>query len=103
MQEELVVQPKGSTDIFFRDGRPWAGKYSRFMLEHAGSRNKISAGQMWEFVTSLTSNDMGIIHNHILAREKKKGNAMSRRFVALTRTIFQKWPHMLIDIDGSRT
>ena len=52
MQEKFVcVDEKG--EVHFRDGRQYPGTHRRFLMEHSGSRNKTTAGEMWDFVGSI--------------------------------------------------
>ena len=94
LQEEFVTQAKAG-QVFFKDGREYTGTHRRFVMVHAGSRKgNVTAGQMWDFVSAISNNDLGII-NHF-----KKTRKISRRMRALTRVMHQQFQHMLHDIPG---
>ena len=81
-------------EIYFRDGRAYPGLHRRYVMEHADSSDQTSAGQMWDFVSSISNNDLGLILRY-------KSGKMSRRMLTLTRRVCSKWQHMLHDIPGS--
>ena len=74
MQEKFVEQTHEVT-FYFRDGYKYVCKGRRFIMEHAGSRGKITAGAMWEFVRHFIKNkpDMGIIHRYKKTRKISQG------------------------------
>ena len=91
MQEDFVLA-KRDEQFYFRDGREYPGKHSRYMMEHAGSVGKISAEQMWAFVHKITNNDLGMIHRYT------NGGQISVRMKALTRRVSKKWAYILHDL-----
>lgn len=94
MQEKFVEQTHEAT-LYFRDGRKYAYKGRRFIMEHAGSRGKITAGAMWEFVRHFIKNkpDMGIIHRY------KKTRKISQGMGRLINRTKKEMSHILIDIE----
>ena len=92
MQEEFVNQTKSGV-IYFKDGREFPGLHSRFVMVHKES-GSVTAGQMWDFVSSISNNELGIIQYF------KKKRIMSRRMRALARKVHTKFAHMLHDIPG---
>ena len=93
MQEEFVIQTK-SGQVFYTDGREYAGQHHRFVMVHKGAQN-VTAGQMWDFVSAISNNELGILCNF------QKTRCLSRRMRALTRKVRTKFPHMIHDIPGN--
>ena len=63
--------------MFFHNGNPHPGQYRKFIMEHAGSRGKVTAGEMWEFLTAfIQHNDMGMIDRYM---KQPKGQKKSQR------------------------
>ena len=99
MQEEFVNQTKAG-EIFFKDGREFPGLHSRFVMTHKTSREPVdskcivTADKMWDFVSAISNNELGILHNF------KKTGSISKRMRALTRKVRQKFEHMILDIPG---
>ena len=87
--------PEGTVDkVHFRcDGKPFAVTRTRYFMEHAGSKGKVSSGQMCDFIKHISNNDLGMIHRY------KKGK-MSRRMLVLCKSISKHWQHMIQDIPG---
>lgn len=97
MQEEFICTTKDG-ELYFRDGRPFAGTHRQYVLEHAGSRGKVSAGQMWEFVSNIGNSELGILHNFMHMKKSKR--KISRRMKKLIRKMRDNYEHMLVDVPG---
>ena len=92
--QESFTEVTQHGQLFFRDGTPHAGLHRRYMLEHAGSRDKISAHVMWDFVQSFSNNEIGILRHY------EKTGTISRRMHVLIRHVRAKFGHMLVDVPG---
>ena len=93
LQENFVLA-KRDENFYFMDGRPYTGKHSRYLMEHAGSKGKISAEQMWAFIYKIEDSDLGMIHRYVA----KAGP--SRRLKTLCRKVSKKWSYILHDLPG---
>jgi hypothetical protein len=94
--QEKFVEVKKAAQIYFRDGRKYTGTHTRFLMEHAGSRGKVSALQMWDFIQSCSNNDLGVLNTYDKTEKDEKGRVpMSRRMLALTKRMAKKWRHIL--------
>lgn len=93
VQEVFVKQTKAGV-IYFKDGREFPGEHSRYVMAHKGVQN-VTAGQMWDFVSAISNNELGILRNF------KKTRCISRRMRALTRKVGTKFAHMIQDIPGN--
>ena len=95
VQEKFIAFPERKGDVYFRDSTtPIAGKYTKYMMEHAGSRGKITCEQMWDFVVSIHPNDLGLIARY------KKTKSLSVRMKKLTKRVSKHYPHILYRLDG---
>ena len=95
--QENFVNQTGAGVIRWRNGDIFPGKYPRYMMEHVGSRkgqicHQISAGKMWDFLTSVHPKDLGVIRHYI------KTKYVSRRMKVLCKQIVKNFPHMLTEI-----
>ena len=97
-QEVFISEGKAGEFVFRSDGRDYAGKHTRYVMEHEGSRRgNVSSKQMWEFAEkAISNNDMGTIRTYV----KNPDKAISKRMKLLCRKLIVKWPHMLQDIPG---
>ena len=97
--KECFVEAKKDEKFYFRDGRKYTGTHTRFIMEHAVCRGKVSGLQMWEFVHKCANKELGLINHYV---KQKKSATMSRRMLALTRRVSKKWAHILYDVPGAR-
>lgn len=89
-----MIQTKAGK-IYFKDGREFPGAHSRFIMTTKTSRmHTVTAGQMWDFVSSVSNRDLGLIHTY------RKTRHISRRMKCLTRQVRLKFEHMLHEIPG---
>ena len=94
MQEKFVCMPKDG-DVYFRDGRKFGIKRRRYVLEHAGSRGKVTPAQMWDFCNNcISNNELGIIHNY------EKSKKISRRMKRLIKNVRNNFKYILVDVPG---
>ena len=92
--QESFTEVTQHGQLFFRDGTPHTGIHRRYMLEHAGSRYKISAHAMWDFVKNFSNNEIGILRHY------EKTVIISRRMHVLIRHVCVKFVHMIVDVPG---
>lgn len=86
-------------ELFFRNGNKYPGEYRKYMMEHAGSRGKITAGEMWEFLSVfITHNDMGMIARYIKPNKSGKPKTISRRLKGLISRTRKQMSHILVDV-----
>ena len=81
-------------EVYFRDGRRFKGKHRKYLMEHAGSRGKVSPRKMWKFVSSISNNELGIISAF------QKSKEVSVRMRRLTNRIKKKHSYILVDVAG---
>ena len=93
LQDDFVPQGK-ACQIHFTDGRVFPGLHQRYLMVHAGSKGKVSASQMWDFIQSVGNSDLGRIK-----RYKNKAK-LSQRMLKMTKKVYKNFPHMLQDIPG---
>ena len=97
--KENFVEEGKAVELHFRyNGKPFSSKHTRFFMEHAGSKGKISSGQMCDFIKHIGNNDLGMIHRY---RNGKNKGKMSRRMLVLCKNIAKHWKHMLHAIPGN--
>ena len=81
--------------LFFRsNGKYFGDRHQRYFMEHADSADKISSGQMCEFIKSVGNPDLGRIHRLNLKKP------LSVRMCRLCMGIVKDWKHMSHDIPG---
>ena len=79
--------------MYFRNGDKYSQRGRLFIMEHASSRGKVTAGEMWEFLTKfITRNDMGMINYYL---EKK---TISVRLKRLINRVRRHMAHILVDL-----
>ena len=94
VQENFVCQTN-SGEMFFRNGEPYPGQHRKYIMEHAGSKGKVTAGEMWEFLTRfITHKDMGLIANYMKVSKKK----ISKRMNRLINRMRKQMGHILVDV-----
>lgn len=83
-------------DIFFRSrDEVYPSKCRQYVMEHKGSRGKVTAAQMWHFaVESIQPNHLGILACFLKSRK------VSVRMAKMCRQIRRNHAYMLVDVPG---